>query len=106
AMRELFDETFQPSVLDPHESTRASSRAPQRRRFYKAAEVGETDDGFALLLDGKSVKTPGRKSLIAPNRDIADLMVTEWNAQPEILDPVIMPVTRLANSVLDGVVDQ
>jgi len=32
------------------------------------------------------------------------MIATEWNAQGEIIDPVSMPATRFANSVVQGVV--
>jgi len=33
------------------------------KRFYASAEVSERADGFAITLDGKPVRTPGRKAL-------------------------------------------
>jgi chaperone required for assembly of F1-ATPase len=33
------------------------------KRFYKEATAGEADGTFAVLLDGKSAKTPARKTL-------------------------------------------
>ena len=29
----------------------------------------------------------------------------EWNAQTEVIDPANMPLTQLANSIIDGVAD-
>ncbi len=105
-MRELFEEGLGPSPLDPQEAARQSAHGPQRRRFYKAAEVAASEEGFALTLDGRPVKTPGRRAVAAPVRSIAETMAAEWNAQGEILDPMSMSVTRLANSVIDGVAER
>ncbi len=105
-MRELFEEGLGPSPLDPQEAARQSAHGPQRRRFYKAAEVAASEEGFALTLDGRPVKTPGRRAVAAPVRSIAETMAAEWNAQGEMLDPLSMPMTRLANSVIDGVTDR
>ncbi|HWW46693.1 MAG TPA: ATP12 family protein [Xanthobacteraceae bacterium] len=103
-MRELFEEVFGGPPRDPQEAARQSSRAPLRKRFYKEASVGEADGGgYMLLLDGKAVKTPSRKVLVVPTRELADIMAAEWNAQGEALDPMSMPMTRLGNSVVDGV---
>ena len=33
-------------------------------------------------------------------------LAAEWNAQVDIIDPVKMPLTRIANSAIDGVADQ
>lgn len=105
-MRELFDEVAGKSPLDPHEAARQSSRAPQRKRFYADVSVGETPEGFAVLLDGKPIRTPSRKPLIAPTRGIAEAIAAEWSAQRDVIDPMTMPMTRLGNSVVEGVVDR
>jgi chaperone required for assembly of F1-ATPase len=105
-MRELFDEVFGKSQLDPQEAVRQSTRGPQRKRFYTSAAVSETTDGFAVTLDGKIVRTPSRHPLAAPTRTIAEAMVAEWEAQKEIIDPTSMPITRLANSVIDAIRDE
>jgi len=102
-MRELFDEVAGKSPLDPREASRKSSRTPLRKRFYTSAGVVEAPDGFAVTLDGKPVRTPGRNPLAAPTRELAEAMAAEWQAQPEMIDPMAMPLTRLANSVIDGV---
>lgn len=102
-MRELFDEVAGKSPLDPREASRKSSRTPLRKRFYTAAGVAEGPDGFAVTLDGKPVRTPGRNALAAPTRELAEAMASEWEAQKDNIDPMAMPLTRLANSVIDGV---
>jgi chaperone required for assembly of F1-ATPase len=105
-MRELFDEVAGHSPLDPQEAARVSPRVPTRKRFYTSAGVAEMPEGFVVTLDGKSVRTPGKKLLAAPVRELADAMAAEWEAQVETIDPMAMPLTRLANSTIDGVVDQ
>ncbi len=105
-MRELFDEVAGQSPLDPEEAVRRSMRRPQRKRSYARAGVAETSDGFAVTLDDKPVRTPSRKKLAAPTRQIAGAIAAEWDAQKEIIDPMTMPLTRLANSVIDAVADR
>ena len=102
-MRELFDEVAGKSPLDPREASRKSSRTPLRKRFYTDAGVAGGPDGFAVTLDGKPVRTPGKNALAAPTRELAEAMAAEWQAQPDLIDPMAMPLTRLANSVIDGV---
>lgn len=105
-MRELFEEVAGQSPIDPQESARRGTRTPQRKRFYASAGVIEADGGFAVALDGKPVKTPSGRIVAAPKRAIADAMAAEWEAQKETIDPMSMPVTRLANSVVEAVVDR
>jgi chaperone required for assembly of F1-ATPase len=105
-MRELFDEVFGKSPIDPQEAVRKSTRGPQRKRFYTDVGVSETPDGFAVTVDGKTVRTPSRHPLTAPARAIAEAMAREWDAQRDTIDPTTMPVTRLANSVIDSIRDE
>ena len=105
-MRELFDEVAGQSRLDPEEAVRRTTRGPRRKRFYTKAGVVEGPGGFAITLDDKPVRTPSGRALTAPTREIADAIAAEWEAQPEFIDPLTMPVTRFANSVVDAVVDR
>jgi chaperone required for assembly of F1-ATPase len=102
-MRELFDEVAGHSPLDPEEAVRSATRGSQRKRFYAQAGVVEMLEGFGITLDGKAVRTPSRRLLAAPTREIAEAIAAEWDAQKEIIDPTTMPLTRLANSVIDAV---
>ena len=105
-MRELFDEVAGHSPLDPQEAVRRTTRSPQRKRFYASAGVGEAGGGLSVMLDGKPIKTPSGNPVIAPVRSIAEAIAAEWNAQGETIDPLTMPLTRFANSVIEGVVDK
>ena len=107
-MREFMEEIFINQPLDPMVSARQGAKANLRKRFYKQAQVGEpvgenTGEGFPLLLDGKQVMTPARKPLTAPVRELAEAMAQEWEAQVEVIDPFAMPLTRIANVIIDGV---
>jgi chaperone required for assembly of F1-ATPase len=105
-MRELFDEVTGKSPLDPQEMVRRSTRGPQRKRFYARAGVAQSPDGFAITLDDKPVRTPSGRALAAPSPDIAAAIAAEWEAQQEFIHPLTMPLTRLANSVVDAVADR
>src|SRR4051794_40427912 len=105
-MRELFDEVFGQSPLDPEEAVRQSSRRPQRKRFYTSAGFAPAPDGFAITLDDKPVRTPLRHPLVAPTQAVAEAMAAEWAAQSDVINPMTMPMTRLANSVIDAVADR
>lgn len=105
-MRELFDEVAGKSPLDPQEAARRATRAPRRKRFYAAVGIVEAEGGFAVALDGKPTRTPSGKIVAAPKLEIAQAMAAEWEAQKETIDPLTMPMTRFANSVVDAVVER
>lgn len=105
-MRELFDEVAGQSPLDPQEAVRRTARAPRRKRFYTAVGIVETEGGFAVALDGRPIRTPSGRIVAVPKRAIAEAMMAEWKAQGETIDPLSMPMTRFANSVVDAVVER
>ena len=75
------------------------------KRFYKQVTTdAEGGEGAALKLDGKPVRTPGKAALRLPTPALAEAIAEEWRAQGERIDPLTMPLTRLANSAIDGVV--
>jgi chaperone required for assembly of F1-ATPase len=102
-MRDIFTEIFENQPGDPTEAARRAMRPRLRKRFYTSASVGEGGKPFPLLLDGKKVHTPARRVLAAPSRALAEALALEWNAQADEIDPTRMPLTRLANAVIDGV---
>jgi len=73
------------------------------RRFYDAASTAESEDGFAVHLDGRPVRTPGGRFLHVPARPLAEAIATEWDAQVETIQPATMPLTQLASTALDRV---
>jgi chaperone required for assembly of F1-ATPase len=106
-MREIFEEIFENQPLDPMEAARRNTRPNLRKRFYKEAATGEaTEGGVPVLLDGRPVRTPARRLLAAPTPALAQALADEWNAQGEFIDPARMPLTRLANAVIDAVADR
>jgi chaperone required for assembly of F1-ATPase len=101
-MRELFEDVFGKNPLDPMESARRNMRPNLRKRFYDNASVGEGTP-YPLLLDGRGVKTPAGNTLAMPSVSLAEAIALEWNEQRERIDPATMPLTRLANTIIDGV---
>jgi chaperone required for assembly of F1-ATPase len=88
------------------EAARRSSRPILRRRFYAKAATARVAEGYAVELDGKPVRTPAGRLLAAPTPALAKALAGEWEAQGEMIDPATMPLTRLANAVIDGVADR
>jgi chaperone required for assembly of F1-ATPase len=105
-MREPFDEVAGKSPLDPQEAVRRTLRSPQRKRFYARTGIAEAEGGFAITLDGKPIRTPSGRIVTVPIRALADKVAVEWEAQQEVIDPLTMPLTRFANSVVESVVDR
>jgi chaperone required for assembly of F1-ATPase len=72
----------------------------RRKRFYKQAEV--TGDGpYGVALDGRVVKTPGKRNLTVPSFALAEAIAGEWAAQGERIEPERMWMTKLANTAID-----
>ena len=108
-MRDIFTEIFENQPVDPMVSARRDSRAQLRKRFYQRAHVGEhagDSGGFPVLLDGKKVATPARRTLAVPARALAEAITQEWNAQQDVINPARMPLTRLAHAVIDAVTER
>ena len=73
------------------------------KRFWKAAEAIHEQDGWAIQLDGKPLKTPMRESLLVPTQALGRGIAEEWNSVEERIDPRTMPLTGLANAAIDRV---
>ncbi len=101
-MRDIFEPIASDPAADPTESARRNMRA-LRRRFYTTAAVREVAGGFEVTLDDRPIRTPARHALAFPTRGLAEAAAAEWNAQGEYVEPLQMPLTRLANTIIDGV---
>ena len=73
------------------------------KRFYKEVTTVPQDDGVAVLLDGKLIRTPAKAMLAVPSQALADAIAEEWLAQDERINPESMRLTKLANIAIDGV---
>jgi chaperone required for assembly of F1-ATPase len=109
--KSVFDDWFakgqqDPAAYDPVATARIAAKPVFPKRFYAEATAGEGEGGWRLLLDGRPAKTPGRNGLAFPTQALALVVADEWNAQAELIDPREMPVTRIANSIIDGVVPE
>lgn len=100
-MRDLLEDLE--TGTDPRQAARAAQQRPMPRRFYKDVSVGEAEDGFRILLDGKPVRTPARAYFAVPSRALAQAVAAEWERQETEINPHQMPLTRLVNVAIDGV---
>lgn len=105
-MREILEDLDVKSEdIDPVKKAQELSKRPLPKRFYEKAEIGKKDDQFNILLDKRAVKTPAKRDLILPTEQLGALIVAEFNAQTTFIDPAKMPITRMANTVVDGIAD-
>lgn len=74
-----------------------------KKRFWTEVTVERGDHGFAILLDGRGVKTPAKSALVVPTCALAEIVAEEWRTQADMIDPAAMPATRAANAAIDKV---
>jgi chaperone required for assembly of F1-ATPase len=90
-------------VDSPVAAVRRAVGGVRRRRFYQTVTIAAGGSGHLVQLDGKAVRTPGRRLVAAPVAELAGALAEEWARQGEHIDPETMPLTRLANTIIDGV---
>ncbi|WP_336288601.1 MULTISPECIES: ATP12 family chaperone protein [unclassified Bartonella] len=105
-MREIFDH-FDMSLNKSHSvhETQKLSHQSLPKRFYKKVKITCEERGFAILLDEYPVKTPAKRCFFVPTEMFAALVAQEFENQKEVIDPTKMPITRLVNTVIDGIAD-
>lgn len=75
----------------------------QAKRFYTAVEAVPGEAGWEIHLDGRPVRTPGKSLLAFPTETLAGFARAEWDAQEGVIDPRMMPATRMGNSAIEKV---
>lgn len=88
---------------DPSDLARGGQARQLPKRFYANVTVEARGGGYAVHLDGRPLRTPNKLVLVLPTSGMAEAIAAEWDAQREHIDPMSMPLTRLANSVRDQV---
>ncbi|WP_191061916.1 ATP12 family chaperone protein [Geminicoccus harenae] len=71
------------------------------KRFFKQVGIARHGDEWQVLLDGKPIRTPLRRTLALPTEALARAVAVEWEGQDEELQPATMRVTRLATTSVD-----
>lgn len=87
---------------DGYGRAQAHAKTELPKRFYKQTGIAVTADGFAVTLDGRPTRTPGRVPVAVAQEALAQLMAEEWAAQGEFIDPEKMPMVRLVNSAIES----
>lgn len=73
------------------------------KRFYKEVAVDSGDEGYAVTLDRRPVRTPAKQPLMLPTRALADAIAGEWQEQQDQIRPQTMPMMQLASTAIDRV---
>ncbi len=103
--KDWFGDGEDPARYDPVRLARAGLKPKLPKRFYADVAHSFRDGGYALLLDGRPARTKARNPLVVETEAAADLLVAEWAAQGETIDPSTMPVTRMLHAAIDHVAD-
>ncbi|HEX8937563.1 MAG TPA: ATP12 family protein [Sphingomicrobium sp.] len=73
------------------------------KRFWKEVTAEPEADCWTIRLDGRSVRTPARATLIVPTERLGQAIADEWRSVEDELDPRAMPLTGFANAAIDRV---
>ncbi len=72
------------------------------KRFYKTVTIEPEAGAYAVKLDARAVKTPHANMLHLPTLALADAVAEEWRGQGDTIEPATMPLTKFANTAIDG----
>ena len=89
--------------IDAIALTKKTLERDRVKRFYKDVSVARLDDGYCVQLDGRQIKTPGKRHNAVPEQALAEMMRAEWEDQKDYIDADTMPVTRLVNTAIDSI---
>ena len=101
--QDWFGDGEDPAKYDPVRSARAGLKAKLPKRFYREVSWEVQDGLHQLLLDGRPAKTKLKNPLAVETAAAAGLLVAEWAAQGEHINPATMPVTRMLHAAIDHV---
>lgn len=74
-----------------------------KTRRYREVGVMPAADGFSVVLDGTILRSPRRTAVVVPTASLAFAIAAEWAGQGERIRLHTLPLTRLANAVLDHI---
>ncbi|KAF9069828.1 ATP12-domain-containing protein [Rhodocollybia butyracea] len=77
------------------------------KRFWKTVGVENRNEGIAITLDKRALKTPSGNILLLPHskRLVATLIAAEWENQKTVIKPYALPMTSLAARAIDYFVE-
>lgn len=73
------------------------------KRFWKDVAVEAETSGWRVTLDGRAIRTQGKRAQIVPTEALARALAAEWAAQGEEVDPSAFPLRDMADYAIDVV---
>lgn len=73
------------------------------KRFWKEVRAEGGEGSYRVLLDGRAVKTQGKRDQVLPSLAMAQALAAEWAAQGEEVDPSKFVLRDLADFAIDCV---
>jgi chaperone required for assembly of F1-ATPase len=71
------------------------------KRFWKDATAAPVDGGWQVMLDGRPLKTQGKRPQVVPGEALATALAAEWAAQSEEIDPAGFVLRDMADYAID-----
>ncbi|PLX34309.1 MAG: ATPase [Hyphomicrobiales bacterium] len=89
---------------DLRERIQAQLKPQLPKRFYRQAAARPLpESAFGVVLDERPLRTPGKAPLALPAAALAAALAEEWEQQAKVINPAVMPLTRLANTAIDRI---
>lgn len=70
-------------------------------RFWKEASAAPVDGGWQVMLDGRPLKTQGKRQQVVPGEALARALAQEWVDQGEEIDPAGFVLRDMADYAID-----
>ena len=76
----------------------------ERKRFYRHVSVYwcEESGRYGIKLDHRNLRTPLQQLFLVPFEPLALLAAQEWDGQVGVVNPSLMHVTSMCNTLLDN----
>ncbi len=71
------------------------------KRFWKEVTAAPVDGDWQVMLDGRPLKTQGKRPQVVPGAALARALATEWTAQGEEIDPAGFVLRDMADYAID-----
>lgn len=73
------------------------------KRFYREVAVEAHGSGWRVTLDGRPIKTVGRREQVVPTATLAQALAAEWAQQGEVIAPTSFVLRDMADYAIDVV---
>ena len=102
-MRDIFDDISKNQPFDPDGVGAPGRPAEPAQALLRERRSGRGGRGLCRGTRRQAGADSGAAATGRAGAALAEALAAEWDAQAEVIDPARMPLTRLANSIIDGV---